>query len=370
MKINTVIAENVIIKDNKLIFPVFRGNSLYIYDFKKKFPRHIINLVDEKRDKYFRLCKAMAVSGRKLVVAPFFDNHFVLIVDLDSGITVRYDVDSLLNAKGYEKKLIFTRCYAYDDVVYLVGMVYPGIVKIDTRTGHMNLIDEFINAEHKSHFGYGMENQNGFAVPFTTEDKILFVDWKKDTYCSQIVGSNGNGFSWLTYGDDGEIWLLDNTGKRLVRYHTINKDYETFPLPKRPEGEIGFENLMWVDGRVFLFPVQADHVYCFDPTSGKFYVNEKLKEITNRGLDNGLRKSRIFNFVSEKNRVFMVEVNDSRWNEIRLPECTIRSFYMPEAIENVLEGSRDGLKESEKIKLSDFLEIVCDMEDVNHGCKQ
>lgn len=366
-KIYTVIAENAIIENNKLIFPVFWGNSLYIYDFKKKFPRRITDLLEEKRDKYFRLCKAMAVSGRKLVVAPFFDNHFVLIVDLENGVTKRYDVDILLSVKDYAKQHIFSQCYAYDDVVYLVGMSYPGIIKIDTRTGHMSLMNEFINTDDKLHFGYGIEKENYFVLPFVKEDKILFVDGKKGTYYEQKLGSHGKGFEWLTCGCDDEIWLLDNFGKRLVRYHSKNKNYELFPLPERPEKEISFENLMWVDGKIFLFPVQADHVYCFDPIGGYFYVNEKLKEITNCGLDDGVRKKRILNFPFKKNHIFMVEINDGRWNEIHLPECTIRSFYMPEAIENIKDGSRNMIKESGNIGLSDFLGMVCDMEDIDNG---
>ncbi len=364
MKETKCICENAIEIENKLIFPVFWGNSLYMFDKDSGLSYRIGHLTDEDRDQFFRLGKAIAKIEERIVIAPFYDNFTLSIVDLDSNTSEYIDLRNWIDmSKANNHNCMFSNCFSYGKSVFLTGMSCPTLLKINIDTKQVEVVYES-EGELKDYFlSRGDIKGNLAIVPIACEQSVLLVNVKETIVRKIVIEDTEGGFTTVRIDHNGRAWILDNINKRLIVLEIDTEDTEIYSF-KEIQGSTTdlFENMFFEGDNLYLFPLCAEQVYCFNIVYKTFSVVTELIEITAPGFKEGRRVGRIFTFSTKDDYVYMIEANTGIWYEIYLPDLSYSTYIVKNSVDDRLKLYGNCRMEEEASDLAVYVKLIMESE--------
>lgn len=260
----------------------------------------------EKRDGQ-RLFLSVTECGGKLYFAPM-EAEQIAAYDMDSGEFYRIELMEV-DAKtypGYSKRGKFLYSTLVGDCVYLFPLMYPAIVKIDSKTHKIEYINDWVDKARQLCgneawlFGIAVDAFNGeILVPFLQTDAILTLDC--DTSTTQIIPLQTGNIGYVSICFDGnDFWLSRNCRKGavadIVKWNRESGVIENIDLSEygsmsfNHEGPAnGFINLFFKNGKVYAMPHFCDTAFCIDIATNSVEVIDLFsREFTGKELSDAI----------------------------------------------------------------------------------
>lgn len=168
---------------------------------------------------------AIQECDNKIVIIPNHSDKF-LVYNIVDGEFNQFNIpmDNIeCHPWGY-----FSRGYVYKDNVYVVGYIYPGIVKINIQDNTCKTVVNLSNKDRKdrdSCFSYDSVVINNNIFMLVKDENMLFkYDMQSESEeWIELQGDNDN--QYLTIAAKGNsLWMVGNQGSILV-YNTEEREF-------------------------------------------------------------------------------------------------------------------------------------------------
>ena len=283
---------------------------------------------DEKVRRDLPVCWAKtAIRDRKILFSPCNGSEFYLYEeesDRLQRIEVLHDISGEDNATRFWETVVVDRDF------YVMGLCYPGIVKINADTREVIYLSDSVKdfyTESDSADGnfYFLDGHAQYAeelyLPTGVDSSLLHMNCENDS-CELVRLNCGIEKIWSISQDGDDIWMSDldpETGKIAI-WNRVTNVIRRMTLPKKG---------LWYapvfhDGYAFFFPITDEAaVYrvntanlqfeVFDRLDVLFQNSEKLRQ--ELSLDKKDKRKRVAN-------VLMVQKDESKITFIRRPDFT------------------------------------------------
>lgn len=218
---------------------------------------------------YGKLCK----WNDYIVIPPLRGKTVILIYSVrEKKLQEIY----LRNLKTIEGKPKFSMCFVYKDFVYLTGLRYPAIVRLNMKSLRPEYIVDWIpdiddcwEKSDKAYLRHGDIVENTAMLPFADASDILKVDLDTgDTYIVPIPFFV-KGFNSLSYAKEN-FWFVDNYGNKLTIWSPDTNaisEIEIHDEEKRRKWL--FARTIVAQDHLLLIPYTAAHAYWVSIETGE-----------------------------------------------------------------------------------------------------
>lgn len=318
------IGMNMVEGNGKLWMALLNRNGICKIDKSTKNAR--IYKIFESRPLYeeFLYCCVEKVENY-LIFSPGMAEEIAIVNLEDESITCipLKKVNYICKEKQGEIK--FWNIIRYQKSVYLLGVTYPAIIKLDMSLGKVEYITDWLEEVEKNikeddtngYFSDGYVINNGVAIiPVSCMNAVLELDLETSRTQLRKLNITMSGIGGLSTVDGENIWL---TGKgyntnRLSCWNRQNGIIREIQLADLDESLIDpFYAPICTDKKVYLMPISAPHIYEVDINTGKVTIYDIDNSIDTAGKSVWPWKT-----ISPKlygNLLLFISGNDLRWHE-------------------------------------------------------
>ncbi|MCI8465477.1 MAG: hypothetical protein HFI63_06425 [Lachnospiraceae bacterium] len=295
-------------------------NGLIRYE-KSSGAVRIFRIPGEKPDGY-RLYNAIVPYGDSLYLIPYNGTEIAVFHKKTETFTkLLFQNPTTAN---------FSKAYLYQKKIYMIPARYPAILELNCETGRIAYFDVMRPKSLEDDSGMPFSFNGNMLVGSTLlialafDDVVLQVDLTTMEMTYREVMAPGLGKTrgfWCMAGNEKEILLGSNSGKRLLYWNLITSECRT--LEPYPEGWRGEEKCF------FEMACLKDEVYVF-PKTGNQILKISLKSLKIERLsdyepgDMNVRKNNYYEWAS--NTLFAKCINDrilfQRAYDFRIGEIT------------------------------------------------
>ncbi len=227
-----------------------------------------------------RLYVACTLVKRKIVFAPCNAKE-VAIYDLDKKELNMIPLDK--RDIEHCKSALFFAAFEYEGFAYLIGMCYPGILKIDVSTYELNVIREpferyYVKGEYdyKSHFRHSFVVRDNFLyLPSICENGLVCMDMTNHK-CEFLEVFPQNSKAWDVCIIDNQV-LTWGADFKLSNYNLETKEIKVTDVEN--DGKYLEEGAYLVPNntKLWIFRLDSKGVISYDIKTGE--IIEKFKDI-------------------------------------------------------------------------------------------
>lgn len=243
----------------------------------------------------------------------------------------------------------FFGAVVYDDYIFLLGYMVPGVAVIDTRSDAI----EFINAPEsclRNIKKYGFLNWSYFVkddfilAPVMCNNMVLKIDLATRSIQPLTIGNETNSYAAIVY-DGKYYWLAPRVGVKTVRWDG-NGNIEEYSLPEcYSENEMCFGDAFCIDDNIF-----------FSSYTGKTYVFNKTD------FHNGKMLNMNIQFVLEFDNHILIQDNYGKFELIDSDEnfeyTILDNEWQKYIIQNNVLESDKVMMEREEVNLTDLIHLL------------
>lgn len=252
-------------KDNYLYFIPHDMNALVKYSIKKMITEWIKPILNGKQEK-FALYSDTQNYMNSIFFIPLHGNK-ILIFDIETEKIEQCDIPK--TEKWNCNWGNFSRCYKYENKLYLVGYKYPGLVCIDMAKKQIEKIWEYNNNKsNKTFSSFSWSScKNGEIIYFFEQNsnQIFSYDIKKQA-CSSILIRN-NEFQKINAitCDNRYLWVI-NDGKKILRVNlqSLREDVINHPDSEHIPDETLYRYCYMCGERIFCLSTKDAPIIYYD----------------------------------------------------------------------------------------------------------
>lgn len=190
---------------------ITQGNKLYCAPNHDYHYKYYCDLSDKASGNYY---SAAVAVGKKVYVCP--RNAQEVLVIADHKIQKRIQLERRVERMG-----AFVDPWKCGDAIYLIPMLYPAIVKIDTTTDQVSYLtgynDVFVkNVQNGRRVGGSCVWNGRLFMASPTDAQVLEIDDTTGKVQYFQVGKENNGGCNVMMPVEDHIWLLPYEGKTLI----------------------------------------------------------------------------------------------------------------------------------------------------------
>lgn len=232
-------------------------------------------------------------------------NHLFLSPYQSEGVW-KYNLETKCFREDYLPKGEFgyiSITFAYEKYLYMLPKLYHGILKYDTETGKIEIIDGWVE-ELEHYVQQACKNYPYFCNAVKQEENMLYMASSKcdvwmefnmedDTWKIFSMCLQGKGFNDMVKKGDW-VCLLPFCGEEVMLWnHVTCESRVLYSVSKEEESDTPYVKGVEVEDGIALFPACAEHVLLLpvDFSGGKPVEKEKLaQEIADDKMQCGKKK--------------------------------------------------------------------------------
>ena len=350
---HNIFCENAIEDNGIIYFVAFHGRLLYAYDKNSKTTKSL-GAIPNQSVNGMRLFESIIKIGSKIIIAPSGADSVMVVYDLNNEefTCVNLGIDS----KGFFK---FNSIIPFENNVYLIGQSLHIILKV-------NLDDYKIEKIYENNNSGSWMCINGFVldeyayIPFVELSSFIKLNLKTSeieiiNYDSSIKSCCG-----ILKGTKDDLWIIG-----LNEPYLINTDYKGNVIKEVLIEELNglhtpyglFENPVIEENKIYLFPLGARNIYCYNTETDTVEKCKEFASITNSAFSNP-NNSRLFSFQAREQYIYLVEANNKVWHEVSLLDRTYNSFEVFQDPEVITRRWKYGITESNNERLTDLFDVL------------
>lgn len=248
-------------------------NGLFRINFKNNRCEYICLFQGEAIDGKRIHCRAKYVN-RKIYFFPS-SGKFISVYDIEKNAVYEIPIPTVKQNSFYRPIYKFIDAVVIENHIWIVPSTYPGIIKLDTQTDRVEIIDQWVPREgFFFRNGLCIENEK-FYVPSGDNNVVLEFDTNQGKGHVHYVGSHNNGcMSMCKFGE--EFWLAPRVSGPIIRWNIQNgyiTEYNQYPDNFIPRKIVFLLNYC-IDDVIYFIPAYANMAVEMSVT------NQEMKEST------------------------------------------------------------------------------------------
>lgn len=274
-----LIFETIAIRDNIGYASDYRRNGLFHVDLTTGQSEYIGVFENEAMNRHRLHCSAMYIEDRIYFIPGSGNNIDIYYPESNKMEAVEIPLPKYKQYSFYDPQYKFVSAVKRENVLWLIPVTYPGVVKFDIITKEITVYNDWLeNDEYMFRNGIYVE-KNYFVVANGKNNAVLIFDMEKE--CGQIehIGEGNNGvMSICKLGE--ELWFAPRLPGTIVSWNcTTGKtvEYEDFPREFK-SGNMVFTANYTYDEKVIFVPLMANCALVYE--KGQIKIdNTKLWKI-------------------------------------------------------------------------------------------
>ena len=249
-------------KNNYLYFIPHDMNALVKYSKKNMTTEWIKPILNGKQEK-FALYSDTQNYMNNIFFIPLHGNQ-ILIFDMETEKIEQCDIPKTENWNCNWGN--FSKCYKYEDKLYLVGYKYPGLVCIDMAKKQIEKIWEYNDNKTFSNFSWS-SCQNGEIIYFFEQNsnQIFSYDTKKQECFSILIRNNKFQKINAITCDNKYLWVI-NDGKKILRVNlqSLREDVINHPDSEHIPDNTLYRYCYMFGEKIFCLSTKAAPIIYYD----------------------------------------------------------------------------------------------------------
>lgn len=292
---NQISFSEILQVENGIVFFSPDGNGLYFLEKGRKEADLLAHFEAGAEELPY---KTIIKAGNKMFLPPCMADDIV-VYDCD---TKKLRAVGLDKAYAGEKEIFkFWTGIAYGDYVYFAGHYYPAIIKMNIHTLEMSYLTDWVEKLEKKrmlrdepYLGTGMIQEDIAFFPCCCANMILKLNLKTDETRLCEIPADVNGFNGICFFEN-TYWMTSRNSNKIVLWNQSTEHVETMEVEaeKQNIGKHLFRPPVMLNGRLYLFPVEADYAYYVNMTERKIEKDELVNEVLKSEIEKqgSLRKT-------------------------------------------------------------------------------
>lgn len=236
--------------------------------------------------------------------------------------------------KMNQEEFRFWMAATYKDYVYLFGLRYPAIIRINPETEETvyytkwaEELEQYITEWKWGYLSEGIVRGRFAYLPCFCTNAILKFDLDSGIWEFIEVPFKAEGIFGI--GDDGRnLWLVSLEGQSIIKWNLESGAVKEIEIPNRNKVILPFHAPLLTDRTIYLFPFAAEDVYCIDMETETVERHKGLSD----GLNTERRKfcSGVINVLNPKiieDRIFYINGKDYSWHTYDVKTGRNNSMY-------------------------------------------
>lgn len=237
-------------------------------------------------------------DGKRLhCAAVWIDSKIYFIPGSGNKIDVFYPEDNSIESikipfpkpkqfPFYRAQFKFIRVIKNEDDLWLLPCSYPGIIKLDTRSGNIQIFDQWLE-EDEYFFRIGIDvDDKKIVMANGKSNAVLIFDMEKEVGEIKHIGSRNHGVMsicksediyWLAPRLPGAIVAWDPVKDTVIEYNELPSEFEA--------GNIVFSNVYSVLDKIIFIPAKSNNGLVYDNGNICIYNLESLKKYSQSGIE-------------------------------------------------------------------------------------
>lgn len=249
-------------KNNYLYFIPHDMNALVKYSIKNMTTEWIKPILNGKQEK-FALYSDTQNYMNNIFFIPLHGNQ-ILIFNMETEKIEQCDIPKTENWNCNWGN--FSKCYKYEDKLYLVGYKYPGLVCIDMKKKQIEKIWEYNDNKTFSNFSWS-SCQNGEIIYFFEQNsnQIFSYDTKKQECFSILIRNNKFQKINAITCDNKYLWVI-NDGKKILRVNlqSLREDVINHPDSEHIPDNTLYRYCYMFGEKIFCLSTKAAPIIYYD----------------------------------------------------------------------------------------------------------
>lgn len=357
-----IVGMDICIDNNTIWLSFLDKNGFCEIDKETKECKKIVSFENQAVYKEGLYTGIVKVSN-KIINIPYTANK-IAIYDLRKHKMSYIELCNIDNgSKTYYGNLVkFDGYFTYEEDVYLLGLYYAAIVKINVKTLKVTYITEWVDKIEKQvkewdgreYFSDGVVFEGTKAlIPCKCCNVLLELDLKTLKSKSIVVNAALNGIDGIL-SDGKHIWIVGSDGyknKLICWDKRDNSVIEEFFISSTVEGIVtkSFYAPIYSNFKIYLIPLWEPHVYEFDLKNKKMCINKDFEKVLNSRKNISYSYGNITKPQLIDNKIYFITTHDFMWHEYDLKERRMVNYFvtLPEN-SNILEVYFESLFQSMK----------------------
>lgn len=182
--------------------------------------------------------------------------------------------------------------FSYDRYLYMAPSVYPGIVKYDTVTEEITVIDGWVRdldagvseeCAKEPYFSWAAV-QEGHMLYLASSKRDIWMEFDMETDTWKLRPMNLPGQRFVHMVKDGEwVWLLPYVGDEIALWNCVSGEGRTVCRLENQNGEQGFSMYLFgldLGDSIAAFPQRlTDHILIIPKSAGRDAIKKISKGI-------------------------------------------------------------------------------------------
>ena len=325
--------------DNNIWFTSLDYNGLYRYNLDEKKTERIGDFTYEPFEQVGLFIKICRYKNNLIFVPQYSKRIYIYIIDI--GIFKDIQIPKLTeNLSGP----YFFEAVVFEKYIYMMGAMYPGILKVNLETYEVEVIDWWlkklqsevrINTNELLLGREGALQYNNFWIPCYQCNRVLEFNLETDEFHLHEVGRKENRYARMIKSGDRFVLVTYNSEDicRIVFWDSSSGSYEEVQVDIKACVDrciIEFLDNIW------LFSLSSNEIYCIDIREKRIDFNS-VPDVPKIGIE------------------FAKAVNDGLFFFDYITQAWYKINNLG-AIEKIAEGIQEGLNKDELEEL--FLKEV------------
>lgn len=354
-----LIFETIAVKDNIGYGSDYNRNGLFQVDLTTGQSEYIGVFESELMNRQRLHCSALYIDDR-IYFIPGSGNYIdIFYPDSNEQETVEIPLPKYKQYSFYDSQYKFVTAIKRGNVLWLIPVTYPGVVKFDILTKEITVYNDWLeDDEYMFRNGIYIEG-NSFVVANGKNNTVLIFDMEKEFGKIEHIGEHNNGMmSVCKLGD--ELWFAPRLhGAIMKRNCTTGKidEFEDFPQ-EFISGRLVFTGNYTYNEKVIFVPLLSNYALVYENGEIKIDNTKPWKIYQKSGIEllfetEGFRFYREVS-IGEKDRCFKVSKKNDELTEFEFyfnddgkrerDVVKVTSSKQSDILENKIVGIREFIK--------------------------
>ncbi len=363
-----------IIKEGKLYAMALDANAICLVDFQRR-RAEVIRWMDKydylSSGEYWAVCQA----GGNLVLIPAGSDYVILYdFEKDSLMHIRVMQPKMQTNKKYHQEKKFGIGFSANNNIYLLGLSYPTILKINADNCKTSYLDEWIKEvqniipenDTSPYFAYGylLDGKNVY-IPGRASGTMFGLDLLTDRVTVYAKHNDIKMIHGIVRVGE-KIWVMASLDNResLLLWSPKNGFRDEIVIQKNQLKHICWWNPLESGGYIYLCQMNGKDVYRINMQKRIVEPCEKIMNaIGGTSITNGTDSISVIPIGQEKEKIIFHTRWNRKWFIYDTQDQSIESFRIEISDEEYEYRCWNGLKKKPYItdatlQLKDFLNIV------------
>lgn len=257
----------------------FINNGLYEVNLCNGKSRYIMLFPNENIDGK-RIHSSAVYHDSKVYFIPM-SGEYISIFDVNKRIIDQIVVPQPSKQFSFYKyRMKFIKGIYYDGYIYMIPFTYPGILKLNTKTSEIIVINDWIPQEGYFFRGGACIDQFDILVPSGINNIILEFNLGTEQAIIHHVGTHNNGSMCVCKYMDYYIIAPRLFGSVIIWNIERNEIFEITEYPKGfKSSKIIFSEIIPCMEKLFLMPASANTVLSINEKEKKLEIEDNWKPL-------------------------------------------------------------------------------------------